>query len=51
MKKLMLMAALKMRSGSVTDEMIEEMECEALKEDWYRGKEWVNRMEPDGHGW
>jgi hypothetical protein len=46
MKKLMLTAALKMRSGPVTDEMIE-----VLKEDWYRGKEWVDRMEADGHGW
>jgi hypothetical protein len=46
MKKLMLTAALKIRSGPVTDEMIE-----VLKEDWYRGKEWVVRMEADGHGW
>jgi hypothetical protein len=51
MKKLMLTAALRSWSISVTDEMIEASECEVLKEDWYRGREWVVRMEADGHGW
>jgi hypothetical protein len=38
MKRLMLTAALWMRAGAVTDEVIEALECEALKLDWRRGK-------------
>jgi hypothetical protein len=36
---MMFTAALRMRSTSATDGMVEALDCEAFRVDWYRGKE------------